>query len=120
MLKPGPPESGVSETMVATCSGGGSRSMTLLTSMQRLPPQMIPLRSIISAELEDRLGNLQIVLDRPLRPQALLSQFAVIGADRLLRTHRTRGDLAHQRHDGQGRFREVDLAAEQGDARAVL
>src|SRR5690348_6978545 len=77
ILKPGPPESGVSATIVTTCSGGGSRSMTLLTSMQMLPPQRIPLRAIVLT-LQDGLGDGQIVLQCPQRLEMLLLQLAVI------------------------------------------
>ena len=44
----------------------------------------------------------------------------VIVLDRLERRQRAVGDRAHQTHDVERRFGEVDLAAEQRDARAVF
>src|SRR5947207_189619 len=64
--------------------------------------------------LERLFGDDAILFERTQRLQAELLQFAVIGAHRLVRADRPVGDLAHESEERQGRFRLIDLAAEQG------
>src|SRR5208337_2395404 len=94
MLKPEPPPCRTTSRTSLAVSSLGQRAIDLLKSTQKVPADSTPRRALIkpSVLLQRRLGDFAVVDEIPHGRHALLAQ----------------------------RLGEVDLAPEQGDARAVL
>src|SRR5208337_1310533 len=122
MLKPEPPPCRTTSRTSLAVSSLGQRAIDLLKSTQKVPADSTPRRALIkpSVLLQRRLGDFAVVDEIPHGRHALLAQRLVVVLDCLERGQRAVGHRAHQPHDVERRLGEVDLAPEQGDARAVL
>src|SRR5271166_5031854 len=122
MLKPEPPPwRSMSKTSLEV-SSLGQRAIDLLKSTHHVPADSTPRRSVIfvSGLLQNGFGDFAVLLEIPQGPEAFLPQRLVIVLDGFERRQRAVRDGPHKPHDVERRFGEIDLAAEQGDARAML